>query len=153
LALPAGLLLTTRRGRRWRDLAEHYSALIGPERMKREDVRPRLRGLVWLTLRIEAAQDDDACGRPINAQLLLHMQQEFRAALTELDLDYEEQPEVRTRDYIIFEKWVVPAGRTRTALRLVPGVGVLQILAFPMFPRIQVLCDLYHVGVPEQIIS
>lgn len=102
LALPAGLLLTTQRGRRWRDLAEHYSALIGSVRMKREDIRSRVRGVIWLTLQIEQAHSDQICDKPINPQLLLHMQQEQRAVLNELDLDFVEEPEVRTRDYTIF---------------------------------------------------
>jgi hypothetical protein len=61
--------------RRWRDLAAAYSAQLG-ERVRREDVRARVRALIWLTLEIERLHDDRICNRPVNLQLLLHMSQE-----------------------------------------------------------------------------
>jgi hypothetical protein len=90
LAPPTGLLLTTRRGRRWRDLAEAYSAALGLDQMKREDVRARVRGLIWVTMQIEMLHDQSICD---NAQLILHLQQEQRATLNELGLTVEPKPD------------------------------------------------------------
>ena len=43
LELPPGLRGQSPEGRRWRDLAEHYSTRLGTERMNREDIRARVR--------------------------------------------------------------------------------------------------------------
>jgi hypothetical protein len=56
------------------------------DQMLREDVRARLRSLIWLTLEIEQLHDDRVSNKPVNLQLLLHMSQEQRVALNELGL-------------------------------------------------------------------
>jgi hypothetical protein len=86
LALPSRLSLTTARGRRWRDLAVHYSQQLGDERMTREDVRARLRSLIWLTIEFERLQDETICDQPVAIHSVLHMTQEQRALLNELGL-------------------------------------------------------------------
>jgi hypothetical protein len=72
-------------GRRWRDLARAYSAQLGPERMQREDVRARLRNLIWLTIELERLHDTAVSDRP-PIHTLLHMTQEQRVLLAELGL-------------------------------------------------------------------
>jgi hypothetical protein len=72
-------------GRRWRDLAAHYSAQLGSQRMKREEVRARVRSLIWLTIEIERLHDIRVCDRP-PIHTLLHMVQEQRVLIAELGL-------------------------------------------------------------------
>jgi hypothetical protein len=86
LALPPALLLTTSAGRRWRDLAVSYAEQLGPERMTREDVRARLRSLIWITVELERLHDERVCDRPVPLHTMLHLAQEQRALIAELGL-------------------------------------------------------------------
>ena len=87
LGLPSRLLLTSARGRRWRDLAVSYAEQLGPERMVREDVRARLRSLIWTTIELERLHDERVCDKPVPLHTMLHLAQEQRALIAELDLD------------------------------------------------------------------
>ena len=90
LVLPPGLNGQSPAGRRWRDLVEHYSVQLGPERMRNESIRARLRSLVWLTLEIERCTDERVCDKPVAIHTLLHMGQELRVLLAELGLKHDE---------------------------------------------------------------
>jgi hypothetical protein len=79
--------------RRWRDLVSHYSAQLGAERMKREDVRARVRSLVWLTIEIERLHDERVCDKPVPLHTLLHMTQELRTLIAELGLSTDTRSE------------------------------------------------------------
>jgi len=86
LGLPEGLHGQSPGARRWRDLARSYSARLGAERMRREDVIARVRSVVWLTLEIERLQDERLCDQPVPLHTLLHMTQELRVLISELGL-------------------------------------------------------------------
>jgi hypothetical protein len=77
-------------GRRWRDLVAYYSQALGPERLRNEGVRARLRSLIWLTIEIERCTDERVCDKPMPIHTLLHMTQELRALLAELGLNHVE---------------------------------------------------------------
>ena len=53
--------------------------------MKREDVRARVRSLIWLTIELERLHDTRVCDRP-PIHTLLHMSQEQRVLIAELGL-------------------------------------------------------------------
>jgi hypothetical protein len=72
-------------GRRWRDLAAHFAARLGKERMQSEATRARVRNLIWLTVELERLHDACVCDRP-PVHTWLHMSQEQRVLLTELGL-------------------------------------------------------------------
>jgi hypothetical protein len=116
LALPRGLLLTTHTGRRWRDLAVTWAAQLG-ERMAREDVRARVRALIWLTVELERLHDERLCDKPVPLHTLLHMTQEQRTLIAELGLglsgserdDQEpvgESPGVSLETFQVFRKLI-----------------------------------------------
>lgn len=86
LELPSGIHGQSPEGRRWRDLATHYSTQLGAEHMKREDVRARVRSVLWLTVELERLQDERLCGKPVATETVLHLTQELRLLLRELGL-------------------------------------------------------------------
>ena len=80
------LIRARRRGAGWRDLAEPYAGLLGPERMAaRGRARPAAQ-LLWLTVEIERLQSERMSDRPVPLHTVLHATQERRALLTELGL-------------------------------------------------------------------
>jgi hypothetical protein len=56
----------SRQGRRWLDLAQHYSALLGPERIKHEPTVAKVRALIWTTLEAERLSDLHLRGEPVS---------------------------------------------------------------------------------------
>jgi hypothetical protein len=86
LGLPDGLHGQSPAARRWRDLATHYSVQLGVECMKREDIRARVRSVLWLTCEVERLQDERLCGKPVATETVLHLTQELRLLLRELGL-------------------------------------------------------------------
>ena len=86
LELPPGVRGQSPEGRRWRDLAAHYSTRLGAERMNREDIRARVRLILWLTVELERLQDQRMCDKPAPLHMLLYMQKELRDLLRSLGL-------------------------------------------------------------------
>jgi hypothetical protein len=86
LRWPVGLHPQSGVARRWRDLATHYAAQLGPERMAREDVRTRLRSVLWLSVEVDRLQGERLCDRPVPLHSVLHAAQELKALLNELGL-------------------------------------------------------------------
>lgn len=80
LSLPPGVRGQSPRGRRWRDLAAYYSTLLGAERMKQEEVRTRVRSVLWLTVEVERLQDQRIGDKTVSLQTLLQLQKELRFA-------------------------------------------------------------------------
>ena len=84
MALPAGL--SRQDARRYRDLIHEYAGRVGAERMKYEDTQARVPAVVWLTVELERLQGERLCDRPVPLHTVLHMTQELRTLLQELDL-------------------------------------------------------------------
>jgi hypothetical protein len=59
--------------------------------MKHEATRARVRSLIWLTLELERLRDGRICDRP-PIHTLLHMAQEQRVLIAELDLTRGREP-------------------------------------------------------------
>lgn len=103
LELPQGVRGQSPEGRRWRDLAAHYSARLGAERMEREDVRVRIRLILWLTIELERMQDQRLCDKPAPLQMLLYMQKELRDLLRSLGLHVVVPTSARnSKDYVVY---------------------------------------------------
>jgi hypothetical protein len=100
LAPPLGLNPRSSEGRRWRDLALVYSAQLGPERMAREDVRTRLRSVLWLSVEVDRLQGERLCDRPVPLHSVLHATQELRTLLQELGLSEPQGNGSGLRDYL-----------------------------------------------------
>jgi hypothetical protein len=85
MALPAGL--SRQDARRYRDLIHEYAGQVGAERMKYEDTQARVPAVVWLTVELERLQGERLCDRPVPLHTVLHMTQELRTLLQELELN------------------------------------------------------------------
>src|SRR5262249_43805001 len=90
LALPVGVKGNRVQARRWRDLARHYTALIGAARLKSEPTVARLRSLIWATIEAEQLSDARLRGEAVALHALLHLGAEIRALLRELGLSSAE---------------------------------------------------------------
>jgi hypothetical protein len=86
LLRPEGVSAQSNAGRRWRDLASYYGKVLGPERLSREDIRAKLRNVIWLTLETEQLRTERLCGRPVSIHQVLHLSQELKALLGDLGL-------------------------------------------------------------------
>jgi hypothetical protein len=111
LACPPGVNPRSSEGRRWRDLAVHYAGMLGPERMTRENVRTRLRAVLWLSVELDRLQGERLCDRPVPLHTVLHLTQELRTLLAELGLNDEtrsssQQPVLR--DYLYSKNGAAP---------------------------------------------
>jgi hypothetical protein len=98
LMLPAGIDARSPAGRRWNDLAAHYSQQIGPQRLAFESTRAKLTSLLWLTLQLERARDATK-GDCLPIHTMLHLAQEQRVLISELGLDV---PVTVNRDYVSY---------------------------------------------------
>ncbi len=86
LGLPAGIVRSSVAGRRWRDLAEAYSAQLGPDKMGREDVRLLVGNLISFTLVAERQRARIARDEDVDVNQFIQLNQTVRGLLDRLRL-------------------------------------------------------------------
>ncbi|MEX2430302.1 MAG: hypothetical protein WD645_00100 [Dehalococcoidia bacterium] len=86
LGLPPGLSRSSAAGRRWRDLAEAYSAQLGPELMQREDVRLLVGNLISFSMLAERQRARIARDEEVDVNQFIQLNQTIRGLLDRLSL-------------------------------------------------------------------
>jgi len=101
LRLPGAPKGQSTEARRWRDLTRQYGALLGPERLRRPDVRAQLSVVVSLTLLLERLEARVARDEPVDPSHVIQSSYTLRSALAELGIsaappEDDEQPDARS---------------------------------------------------------